>query len=95
MNEDKKIDKLNKNLDTINSILSEKNIKELSEILGDNKKIIFKNFFAGISKGIGLGIGVSLISAIIVILLQKIVKLNIPVIGDYVADIIEIVKSSR
>lgn len=36
--------------------------------------------------------GVSIITAIIVILLQKIVTLNIPIIGEYIADIVEIVE---
>ena len=41
--------------------------------------------------GIGIGIGVTLITAILVWILQKIVTLNIPVIGEYVSDIVEIV----
>lgn len=39
--------------------------------------------------------GVSIITAIIVILLQKIVTLNIPIIGEYIADIVEIVEKNR
>ncbi len=50
---------------------------------------------AGIARGVGIGIGVTIITAILVILLQKIVTLNIPVIGEYVADIVEIVERSR
>lgn len=95
MQDNKKIDKLNKNLDKINYILSKNNIEELLEILGNNKKILLRNLMAGVSKGIGIGVGVSVISAIIIIILQRIVKLNIPIIGDYVADIIQIVQNSR
>lgn len=49
---------------------------------------------AGISRGIGIGIGVTLITAILVMLLQKIVTLNIPVIGEYISDIVEIVEKN-
>ena len=35
--------------------------------------------------------GITLITAILVWILQKIVTLNVPVIGEYVSDIVEIV----
>ncbi len=47
------------------------------------------------AKGIGIGIGFTILTAILLIILQKIVTLNIPVIGDYISDIIEIVENKR
>ena len=47
------------------------------------------------AKGIGIGIGFTILTAILLIMLQKIVTLNIPVIGDYIADIVEIVESKQ
>lgn len=91
----KKIEKLNENLDKINYILSKNNVIELVELLGNSKKLIWRNFMAGISKGIGIGIGVTILSAILIYLLQKIVRLNIPVIGEYISDIAQIVENSK
>ena len=54
-----------------------------------------RNLIAGIFRGVGIGIGVTIITAILIILLQKIVSLNIPVIGEYIADIVDIVRRSR
>jgi hypothetical protein len=54
-----------------------------------------RNLLAGISRGVGIGIGVTLITAMLVMLLQKIVTLNIPVIGEYISDIVEIVEKNR
>ena len=54
-----------------------------------------RNFLAGIARGVGIGIGVTIITAILVILLQKIVTLNIPIIGEYIADIVKIVERSK
>lgn len=85
--------RLNKNLQKLNNSLEKSNIFELMELLGNKKKMFVKNFIAGMSKGIGIGIGFTLLSAIIVIVLQKIVTLNLPVIGDYIADIVDIVES--
>lgn len=91
----KKIEKLNENLDKINYILSKNNVIELVELLGNSKKLIWRNFMAGISKGIGIGIGVTILSAILIYLLQRIVRLNIPVIGEYISDIAQIVENSK
>ncbi|MBO5004362.1 MAG: hypothetical protein J6D03_03750 [Clostridia bacterium] len=91
----KKIEKLNENLDKINYILSKNNVIELVELLGNSKKLIWRNFISGVSKGIGIGIGVTILSAVLIYLLQKIVRLNIPVIGEYISDIAQIVENSK
>ena len=86
---------LNKSIEKLTNMLEEMNIHELIYILGSRKEIIRRNFFAGISRGVGIGIGVTIISAILVIILRKIVTLNIPIIGEYIADIVDIVQNSR
>lgn len=91
----KKINILNQSIDKLSKILEEGNFVELTYIFGSRKEIIVRNLIAGIFRGIGIGIGVTVITAILVILLQKIVTLNIPIIGEYIADIVEIVERSR
>ena len=81
-------------IDKINYILSKNEILDLMELLGNSKKFLFRNFLSGIIKGIGTGIGFTILTAIIIIILQRIVTLNIPVIGKYISDIVEIVKSN-
>ena len=91
----KKIDILNNSIKYLNEILEKGNIVEIVYILGNKKEILKRNLIAGISRGVGIGIGVTIITAILVLLLQKIVTLNIPIIGEYIADIVEIVERSR
>ena len=86
---------LNKKLEKLNYLLTKNKILELAELLGNKKELIFRNIWSGIAKGIGIGIGVTIITAIILIILQKIVNWNIPVIGEYIADIVDIVQNSR
>lgn len=83
------------NIDKLNKSLQRNNFLNLVELLGDRKKLFIRNFSSGIFKGIGIGIGVTLITAILLILLQKIVALNIPVIGEFIADIVDIVQNNR
>lgn len=87
--------KINKKIDKIIKTLEKANIVEISYILGNKKEILKRNLIAGIARGVGIGIGITIITAIIIYLLRKLIMLNIPVIGDYIADIVEIVENSR
>ena len=91
----KKYNILEKSISELNKTLQEGNFLEISYILGNKKEMLKRNLIAGIFRGVGIGIGVTIITAILIILLQKIVSLNIPVIGEYIADIVDIVQRSR
>ena len=86
--------KLSKNIEKLNKTFNDSNILELLYILGKKGEIIKRNFLAGLFRGIGIGIGVTIITAIIVLLLEKIVKWNLPIIGDYITDIVNIVQKN-
>ncbi len=88
-------DKINRTVDRVNSKLLKNNLIDISEVLGSRYELLKRNLIAGIFKGIGIGIGVTIVTSVIVIMLQKIVKLNIPIIGEYVSDIVEIVEKNR
>lgn len=87
--------KINKQIEVLIKILEKANVVELSYILGNKKEILKRNLIAGIARGVGIGIGITIITAIIIYLLRKLIMLNIPIIGDYIADIVEIVENSR
>ena len=91
----KKIELLNASINNLIETFQKSNIEEWSYIFGSKKEIIKRNLLAGIFRGVGIGIGVTIITAILIILLQRIVALNIPIIGEYIADIVEIVQKSR
>lgn len=82
---------LNK-IDSLNNKLIDSNFTDMIALLGDRKKLLITNLIAGISRGVGIGIGVTIITALLVFALQKIVTLNIPVIGEYISDIVDIVE---
>jgi hypothetical protein len=82
-------------LESLNYTLNKNRVLDLIELAGNTKKYFIRNFLSGITKGIGAGIGFSIITALIIYLLQKIIKLNIPVISQYISDIIEIVQKTR
>lgn len=91
----KKVSSLNNSIEKLNDTLKKGNIENLTYILGNKKEIIIRNFIAGIFRGVGIGIGVTVITAILIMILNKIVSLNIPLIGKYVTDIVEIVENNK
>ncbi len=90
-----KYDILQNAINNLNNAFEESNLIELSYLIGNKKEIIKRNLLAGISRGVGIGIGVTVITAILIAFLQKIVTLNIPIIGEYISDIVEIVQKSK
>ena len=86
--------KLRKEIEKINQKLEATKINEYVELMGNTKKLLWKNFISGISKGIGSAIGFTLLGAIVLLILRKVVLLNIPVIGRYLKDILEIVETT-
>lgn len=95
MFEKKKENILLKKIDELNESLLKSNILEITTLMGNRKELLIRNLLAGISRGIGIGIGVTIITAILILLLRKLVTLNIPVIGEYIADIVDVVQKSR
>ena len=91
----KKIEVLNTSINNLIETFQKSNIEEWTYILGSKKEIIKRNLLAGIFRGVGIGIGVTIITAILILILRRIVALNIPIIGEYIADIVEIVQRSR
>ena len=92
---EKDIKILKEQIDKLNFNLNKNKFIDLIEILGNKKEIIFRNLFSGIWKGIGIGIDVTLVTAVIIVILQKIIKLNIPIISEYITDIVEIVEKTK
>ena len=87
--------KIELKIDKIIEKLEKSNLEDLATVMGNKKQIIYRNFFAGVFRGIGIGIGITIITAILVLILRQLVTLNIPIIGEYISDIVKIVEKSR
>ncbi len=84
--------RLEKKIDLLSAKLENVKINSYIELMQDTKKLLLKNFLAGISKGIGMAIGFTILGAVLILILEKIVALNIPIIGKFVSDIVQIVE---
>ena len=66
-------------------------LAEYVEYLHNTRKMLAINLMAGIARGLGMAIGFTILGAVVLYLLQKIVLLNLPLIGNFIADIVEMV----
>lgn len=67
-------------------------IAEWVELFRKPRRLLYLNFLAGVARGLGVAVGFSLMGAVLVILLGRLARLNLPVIGEFVADVARIVQ---
>lgn len=82
--------KLEDKIDDLYMKLNERNFSKFVEIIASPRRLFWRSFLAGIARGIGSAIGFSLLGALVIYLLRYIVMLNLPVIGAFIRDILDI-----
>ena len=68
------------------------NIAEFVELIRNPRRMFFLNFLSGIGRGFGIAIGFTLLGALSLAVLQHLVRLNLPGLGDFIADVVRIVQ---
>jgi F0F1-type ATP synthase assembly protein I len=64
-------------------------IADYIQLLNSPRKLMWTNFVAGISRGVGFAIGFTIIASTIVVLLQVLIDWNLPIVGHFIARIVE------
>lgn len=60
--------------------------------LDDKHRLLRSHFWAGVARGAGTAVGFTVIGAAIFLILQHLAQQNLPVIGDFLAQLVEIVQ---
>lgn len=85
---------LNKKLDQISLNMEKFKLVDYVYYLEHPRKMLFANFIGGLARGFGAAIGFTLLTAFIIYLLQWIVRWNLPVIGKFISEIVNIVNNN-
>jgi len=83
---------LNRKLEEMVQTMHKIGVAEYVEMLRHPRRLFWINFWSGVARGLGMAIGFTILAAIVLILLQRAILLNLPVIGDFIADIVQIVQ---
>lgn len=67
-------------------------IAEYMELLEKPFRLIMTNFLAGLARGMGMAIGASIVFALSLEILRRLILLNIPGIGHFIRDLLHIVE---
>ena len=62
---------------------------EYVRLLDNPRKLIWVNLLAGTSRGVGIAIGLSVFTSTILYILRAIGALDLPIIGDYITEIVD------
>jgi hypothetical protein len=82
------------NLEKLTSALENIKIMEYVEFLNNKRRMLYTNFLAGLARGLGMAVGFTILGAILVYLLKQVVFLNLPLISDFIANIVQLVNES-
>lgn len=86
------ISSLEQKIDELAKKMEAGEIAEYVRLANSPLKLLFRNLVAGIARGVGYAIGISVFLLLLLYLLRAIGALNLPIIGDFIADIVKIVQ---
>lgn len=89
------IGRIERKLDALAGNLEKSNFKDYVEYIHNRKRMYRNAFILGIFRGLGTAVGFTLLGALVVYLLQALAKSSIPLIGDFISEIVKIVDSKR
>lgn len=85
---------INKKLDKISLNMEKFKLVDYVYYLENPRKMLFANFIGGLARGFGIAIGFTLLGAVVIYLLQAVVKWKLPLIGEFISDIVRIVQDN-
>lgn len=84
---------LREKIDQLGIAMEKMKLAEYVELLRNPTRLLYVNFLAGIARGVGMAIGFTLLGALAVFILQKLLVLNLPVVGGLIAELVKIVQA--
>ena len=78
-------------LEKIITAMERVHLEEYLRYVDDRKRQFAVNFTAGVARGLGAAVGFSVLGAMVIVILQRLVTTNIPGIGGFLADVVRMV----
>lgn len=67
-------------------------LAEYVKLLDHPWRLLYINFIGGLARGFGVAIGFTILGAVLIYFLRILVMLNLPLIGDFIAEIVRMVQ---
>lgn len=72
--------------------LEKASVAEYVEFWRNPKRVFLANLLAGLARGVGTAIGLTVVGAAVVYFLGRLAALNLPLIGEFIAELTRIVR---
>lgn len=86
------IEKLQQKVTELSVNIERMKLGEYLELLNKPGRLLWINFISGIARGLGIAVGFAILGAVMIIVMEKLVNLNLPLIGGFIADIVRVVQ---
>lgn len=60
--------------------------------LRNPRKMFWSNFLSGLFRGFGIAVGFTILTALVIFILQQLVRLNLPVISEFISKVVKLVE---
>lgn len=84
-------DRLEAKVDELALAMEKMKIAEYIEYMNNTRKLLWMNMLAGIARGLGMAVGFTILGALVIIILRRLVLLNLPLIGNLIAELVRLV----
>ncbi len=85
--------RIERKLDTVILNLEKSHFRDYIAFVSDRKRLLRNAFIFGLVRGVGAAIGFSVLGALLWYILQAVAKSSLPIIGDFISEIVKIIES--
>lgn len=86
------INTLKEKVEKLSLDLEKMKLAEYIELLNRPFRLLYINFISGLARGVGIAVGFTIFGALVLYILQRLVVLNLPVVSDFIAEIVRLVQ---
>lgn len=80
-------------IERLTDTLERMHLDEYLEFVSNRKRMLWRNLLYGMVRGLGFTLGFTVLGALAIVLLKNLVLENIPVIGDFLAEVIHAIEA--
>lgn len=81
-------------IDKLAMALERARIGEYVELMQQPLRLVYLSFLSGLARGLGIVIGFTVIGAVVIYILQRVLALNLPGISRVIAELIRLVQQN-
>ncbi|GAB6157344.1 DUF5665 domain-containing protein [Desulfotomaculum varum] len=83
---------LRERIDALARNMEKMKLAEYVALLEDTRRLLWVNLISGIARGFGIAVGFTILGAAVLYFLQKLLLLNLPLVSDFIAQIVQMVQ---